>query len=1560
MKNQIKKVLSLVLVVVMCLSTFALCVSAEEECAHANKIQTSTTEATCLGYGYTSYKCADCGADFVEDLVKPLGHDWSEETTTPATCENEAGTKKVCKRCKTEDVKPGASTGKECTWGEPEFKVIEGDLTKVETCTVCGNVKETVIDAGHSHDAEASNMEMVPETLKKPTCTEKGSVDYKCNHEDCGFVVTVEIKETHQLTEHAAKLHTCEEDGNYKYWTCDLCEAYFMMVKPEGEDEAVMTKVDAAKIVDKAAHDLVKGALKSAEDCTPGIEKKAVYTWICQADGCDYTEDKAEENFVHNFVTDVNKSYAATCVKYGFEFKYCTVCGVSESKTIAPLGFLVKDDADNKKDVYKTLAELKAGVADYIVKKNDAPCGGYATYVYKIYAQCGDANCICKQAVANADGVLELAVEYGEIKQHPYAEVNKAVAPTCTQPGNKALWECPVCKEAGEPASKYVDPERDGSVIDALGHDWSEDILYCSVEDKAILQCEVCDAVADAFLTEDELEELEFVKPEGTSHIELVKEYEAPSCTEDGKKITYCYACHQLTAEGDKIEVIPAIGHSIDFEKDEYFVQAGSCQAQIQWIYSCKNEGCTYNVAVSKGYDKTAAGHMAAMEAEGVTPTGTVLRNATCTVRSLTEYTCTECNVKFTVLGDAEDTGSHVLDKNHTEAPICAIGQNGKTGVYCLTCAAAGKYAWVSFEEVPFVHDKAGKVAARPTCLTKAEYDANPYGWEEFTYCEACNAYELDETIEKPEGFEMALESKAAMTIVNRKAAHNNEDENNGKKVSEKIESTCDAVGVDKFTYCVACGDDPAKIIAEAKKSDKYKWNGKVLQLPKKEHMKGKETAVEADCVNFGYTLTYCAFCSDALIVDFDYENGHSWIIPEDEEDILTENLNDSLGATYDCTKPGYKYYACENCNERNKFDEVAPHHVDADGNKIFDCTDAEEDFDCIHCGKVELESLHDYKSTVNDIKLPTCTEPGWKISICATCGHQEDLNGDEPGNILILAPVGHHSVWFVEPDEDEDIEGGWFYSVYEQVDEDANGDPIMAWVAYPAYDLEDALYSVELVEDKCVEPTHTADGKVVYLCAVCEEEVEIVVPQLKGVALDITADNAIVPGAPIVNGGKVQFTVAINANDVDAAGIKADFFYDATVLEFISAESAVAPIFDATIDGQTVATTSIIGTPVIKTLMGEKLGHITVVADASKTEGGTSVDVTLNGEDIKFVTLTFRVAAGAKDESMIYGLVSGLTNAKGEMAVDIDVNAVFTYYEFLEKKEAIEAKYEKELGARDEAEYDVFNAEMVIESIEAYLEEAEAELAEAEAALEAAEEAVEEAEEALESAKAALEDIPEGTDATAAQEHVAACELALAEAEAVLAQATQAVVAYEAVIEEIEAELVEAEKALAVAEALLEKAEEALEDYYEESEKLQKEAFDWLYDNFEDQYDFMMNMMDMMSGATVAEFEIAKLGDVNGDGSINIADVVAIRKMQFTNMDGTLADDEYYTVLETEEEDEEGNPVTVKVETNFLVTADFDMDGDVDLADYALINQYLVGNITYEQLVLTSQAAAQ
>ena len=98
----------------------------------------------------------------------------------------------------------------------------------------------------------------------------------------------------HLLTKTAAKAKTCTEDGNKEYWTCEHCKKYFLS---DDANPETAKAVEQAETIIPASHELTKVEAKAAT-CT---EDGNIKYWQC--DVCKKTfTDEAGKNAVDNVI----------------------------------------------------------------------------------------------------------------------------------------------------------------------------------------------------------------------------------------------------------------------------------------------------------------------------------------------------------------------------------------------------------------------------------------------------------------------------------------------------------------------------------------------------------------------------------------------------------------------------------------------------------------------------------------------------------------------------------------------------------------------------------------------------------------------------------------------------------------------------------------------------------------------------------------------------------------------------------------------------------------------------------------------------------------------------------------------------------------------------------------------------------------------------------------------------------------------------------------------------------------------------------------------------------
>ena len=171
-------------------------------CAHANKEDKVTKEATCTAAGVKTTTCKDCGTALGTAAIAAKGHKFADAVVTKAPTCTEAGVK----------------TG---------------------TCTACGEkTTEAIAATGHKF-ANAV-------VTKEPTCTEKGEKTGKCtacNAETKAEIPTVD----HKYGEWKEVTPATETKDGVKERTCEVCNTV---------DKGVISKKPAADKPNDGASDI--------------------------------------------------------------------------------------------------------------------------------------------------------------------------------------------------------------------------------------------------------------------------------------------------------------------------------------------------------------------------------------------------------------------------------------------------------------------------------------------------------------------------------------------------------------------------------------------------------------------------------------------------------------------------------------------------------------------------------------------------------------------------------------------------------------------------------------------------------------------------------------------------------------------------------------------------------------------------------------------------------------------------------------------------------------------------------------------------------------------------------------------------------------------------------------------------------------------------------------------------------------------------------------------------------------------------------------------------------
>lgn len=357
---------------------------------------------------------------------------------------------------------------------------------------------------------------------KEPTCTEEGEEKVVCN--DCGETVSTNpIGALGHLGKWAnVQNPTCTSDG-VKELVCERC----------GE------KLEE-EILPMLGHEFGEWQVVTEPSCTEnGLQER-----YCLHDECTEKET-AEIDPLGHVGSEWKVTLDPTCTEEGQSTLFCDRCEAAiQTKAIDALGH---------------------DWGEWIVEKE-------ATFHEE-----GSEYRLCNRCLQREDKVLPALSESHECEFAGKEEI--IMEPSCTEPGMKHIYcsneECGKYVEESVPATGHTPEEewivleaagceQDGieikkcavcgveverQVIDALGHEWEEEILQaptCTEKGFGKRTCSRCGEVQDI-----EYEMIPHVEGEWTEQI-------APTCTEPGEKELRCKNCGTLL----KKVVIDPLGHT--------------------------------------------------------------------------------------------------------------------------------------------------------------------------------------------------------------------------------------------------------------------------------------------------------------------------------------------------------------------------------------------------------------------------------------------------------------------------------------------------------------------------------------------------------------------------------------------------------------------------------------------------------------------------------------------------------------------------------------------------------------------------------------------------------------------------------------------------------------------------------------------------------------------------------------------------------------------------------------------------------------------------------------
>ncbi len=1062
---------------------------------------------------------------------------------------------------------------------------------------------------------------------RKATCKEMGGKLWKCN--DCGrdFATEVTPKLEHDLSDKQTVPATCGQD-EYTVGKCKNCGEEEKVVKSgtaltHKAGTEVFTKLPDCEAGTKGytynkcehcgmemnisdekpgkhEYELVKDSIK-----LPGCTTKGEATYKCVNEGCAYTV-KVEIAALGHDIVDV-AAIDPKCDAAGVKaHKECERCGGLFEAALNKDGELVATTADKL-----AVAPAHPAASRVQIGTTDGTCDAKATATYK----CG-----------------KCSAEWTEEGDYGHTWKKHETIPTCNKYGYINYF-CDLCGIKYNNAED-ADDEMNEQIFNPLGHTWERkdsadfgkpEIVAgpfdptCTEGAYSVYKCndancpfeggkvKVYDETKPALGHDMELTAEEIAskcgvagktavftckngcgKTAGGEPIDALEhEYVATTvpqtCLTDGYTIDTCKHCGEEKADAEKKDIVKADGTS--HKMAEKVIIAATCDKDGTLRHYC---------AICDGNDTLevipATGHNFNTEAD-------LEVAGSCQAKSYAIYACMngDCDALTTVFGDYDFSA-----EGHEKA----MGGEGKFIMQLRegTCTIRElvKYQCTACEEkydknTEYGHNRQEMPALAPDC-TLGEGKGDGYEADGI-WCTVCDEWAVAPTI---------VEAKHTMD-----------------GTCEAKAETCTEDGWKAFTYCTVCeASGKADAVActavlKVAEANKIKAHGDA-------HMT-KVAAQAATCEADGWAeFTYCAKECGGTLEALKKANkttklGHSWGEPVKKLSVVAVNgcvdysfdcyvcancnklkIDNYVEATKHtwvkgevvpptCDTNGYTPYTCA-CGAKEERDPVeATGHINAAKEKFFGyCDDKVTDRKCTVCNK-EIEVKHTYENAT--VVAPTCVLPGYTIAICTRANCDSQILKD------YVDPTGHKK-----------------------------GD---------------------LITDECVAPSYTAAGKDVYECANCNEyKFEETIPALAGVKVTIKSDSGILAGADVVNGGLVNFVIALETANLKANSLLTTIVYDSDVLTFVDAKvenifgGSAAPIFNATVTDVSDVDT---------------VGTLKIYSYADKGEDAEVQNVTLNGE-IAYAVLTFKVATrsfNAKTAITVEPIE--LINAKGESAATSD-----------------------------------------------------------------------------------------------------------------------------------------------------------------------------------------------------------------------------------------------------------------------------------------------------------------
>jgi len=977
------------------------------------------TAPTCTEGGFTTYTCEnDASHTYTSDETEAKGHLWSDwEEKTPAECEKAGVETRECDRdgcgATEEQEIPALVHDQDIVIEATAPTCTETGLTEGKSCSKCGatQIEQTVVPAtGHDYDfnndgkTDGADADLGWTQVTKPTCTEKGSEQRKCEN-GCGDTQTREIEALGHDYDAVVTAPTCEKEG----FTTHTCQNVAKGLVSEAEcGEYTYTDSEVKALGHKYTETITKPA-----SCT----EDGLKTLTCEnaENGATCEEPNKTEVITatgHNSDTEI-PAVEATCETAGSTAgTKCSVCGTVQNapEVISAKGhkyeLAEKVDAkctvdgyelyvcaNDEKHTYKTVLEQTGHNYESVVTVPTCDKQGFTThtctncsdsYVNTYTAKLGHKYIseVTTNPECGVEGLRTYTCQNPEAtcENHSYTEVIPALThdmddgvvttePTCYSTGVKTF-----------------------TCTHGCGHTETETVAMVAHSYKAVVTKPTCEAEGYTTYTCT----AEGCTEAAAGHSYVSDRTDAVGHKYDGGVITthpicgktgvMTYTCTNIAnglvevcEEREIYNVIAALEHVYD---EGVVTLEASCTEAGEKVFTCTN------VNKNNG-EKCTASYSEEIEATGHSyDEGVITTEPGCETEGVKTFTCTNvangvaCKHSYT---ETVEAVGHKWEEEFRREETCTT--DGKIFLYCPVCRSE------SSETIPAQHKLVNKDEVPATCTEPGTFASKS--------CERCDYIEEGGGVIPATGHSWKDAENEGWTTVK--------------------EATCTSKGSETRT----CTNEGCEIGTETRDTEMldhdFDYENGVVTAP--------------DCENGGYTTYTCKNCSATKTGNETEKLGHKYgdwtvsvaatCLADGEE--KRECTNDgceafetkvikSKGHQYNavvtaptCEKEGFTTYTCTVCEEgtdgHSYVDNKVPakeHNYTSKVTKAATCTeDGERTFTCANAANGVACEKASYTETIEKYNHPedkrevfagyaaTCTEVGYKDGEkCGLCGY--------------------------------------------------------------------------------------------------------------------------------------------------------------------------------------------------------------------------------------------------------------------------------------------------------------------------------------------------------------------------------------------------------------------------------------------------------------------------------------------------------------------------------------------------------------------------------------------